>query len=103
VANHLDGTPGLHEVDAQAILPYFRQGFMSNFHRRVHPNPAREGRRSAAGGAKISRARITALSRVTTYDAADLELALFRQLPLATMDVTLAQAAPSEGVTLAIY
>ena len=39
---------------------------------------------------------------LTTYDAAYLELALRRRLPLATLDENLAHAAQSEGVTLAV-
>jgi len=39
---------------------------------------------------------------LTTYDAAYLELAIRRGLPLATLDVSLARAARAEGVTLAV-
>ena len=38
--------------------------------------------------------------RLTVYDAAYLELALRKAIPLATLDVALAEAARSEGVSL---
>ena len=45
---------------------------------------------------------LAALHGLTTYDAAYLELALRRRLPLATLDENLARAAAAAGAILAI-
>ncbi|MFY8039831.1 MAG: type II toxin-antitoxin system VapC family toxin [Bosea sp. (in: a-proteobacteria)] len=45
-------------------------------------------------------AALARLHRLTTYDAAYLELAVRLALPLATLDVALAEAAGKEGVTV---
>jgi predicted nucleic acid-binding protein len=44
--------------------------------------------------------RLAAKHRLTTYDAAYLELALRREVPLATLDQELRSAARAEGLTL---
>lgn len=43
---------------------------------------------------------IARMRSITVYDAAYLELAMRRDLPLATLDASLAQAAKAEGVLL---
>ena len=43
---------------------------------------------------------IWCLHRLTAYDAAYLQVAVARGLPLATLDATLAEAARAAGVTL---
>jgi predicted nucleic acid-binding protein len=45
---------------------------------------------------------LAARHRLTIYDAAYLDLAIRRQLPLASLDDSLARAASSEGIALAI-
>lgn len=45
---------------------------------------------------------LAAQHRLTTYDAACIELAIRRGLPLATLDENLARAATAAGATLAI-
>lgn len=46
--------------------------------------------------------KLAARHRLTIYDAAYLDLAIRRQLPLASLDDSLARAASSEGIALAI-
>jgi predicted nucleic acid-binding protein len=59
--------------------------------------------RIASGGPSIGAEILLPLTRrygLTAYDAAYLELAKRRGLPLATLDMDLARAAPLEGVAL---
>jgi len=44
--------------------------------------------------------RLAQVHRLTSYDAAYLELAMRRRLPLATLDADLRKAASAEGVTV---
>lgn len=53
-----------------------------------------------AGQAWTTTARLAERYRLTSYDAAYLELAQRRKLPLATLDVALVKAAKALGVTL---
>jgi len=46
--------------------------------------------------------KLAARHRLTIYDAAYLDLAIRRQLPLASLDDSLARAASNEGIVLAI-
>ena len=61
---------------------------------------SRSGQRSTAAGFSAIYCRCAATHKLTSYDAIYLDLAVRRQLPLATLDEPLRKAAKKLGVKL---
>lgn len=82
-------------VKRQRITPAYRDAAIHKLSQlRIEVDPETDAR------AWTNTLHLADLHRVTVYDACYLELALRRNLPLATRDATLAAAAANAGVVL---